>query len=149
MPTNIFDHEQMLAFSLEAIASFAAGHTTETFYGFSVDATMLCLNSEEAFQETLAEYQAKWPGHYTDPKKILELKNNQGDWKYQGFADLGDHGFDHEAYDWHYDSPEEEQTATAYAVAMDQLVAALVERDAFAALRRTDDFFVNRVEHNY
>jgi hypothetical protein len=45
-----FDHEKMLAFALSAIRKFADEHAAETFYGFSIDASLLCLNSEEALR---------------------------------------------------------------------------------------------------
>ncbi len=145
-----FDHGRMLAFSVKAIRAFADAHRTETFYGFSIDASLLCLNSTEAFAKTLAGYRAKTAGRYLLPEDVEDLRLNTGDWDYQGFVCLMDSGgFDYELYQSHYDSHELEQKASDYAKAMDQLLAALVEERAFDGLKRSPDFFANRVEHNY
>ena len=140
----------MLQFSITAIQDFAANHQEEVFYGFSIDATMLCLNSEQKFSESLAHYQSEDLEYYSDAEEIQNLRINTGDWKYQGFADIEDSGgFDSEAYDEHYQASDEAQKYTPYGLAMDNLIAELSTRDAFLPLRRTSDFFVNRVEHNY
>lgn len=150
MDQTSFDHERMLAFALQAIADFARAHGDETFYGFSIDAALLCLNSEQQFATALSGYRERWPDHYQTEEDILGLKLNTGDWAYQGFAELGENeGFDQQAYEDHYYAEDEEQKTTAYGLAMDRLVAALVERDAFACLKRSPDFFANRVEHAY
>lgn len=50
----IFDH------CCAAIEKFAREHRSETFYGFAIDASLLCLNSEEKFIETLEQYRREW-----------------------------------------------------------------------------------------
>lgn len=78
------------------------------------------------------------------------LRLNTGDWDYQGFADLTDSGgFHHPAYDQHYDANADEQPGTSYALAMDRLVDELRASGVFERLRRSADFFANRVEHDY
>lgn len=150
MEHTSFDHERMLDFALHAIADFASAHADETFYGFSIDAALLCLNSEEQFVKSLAGYRERWPDYYQSEQDVRSLKLNTGDWAYQGFAELGEEtGFDQQAYEDHYYAEYEEQKSTPYGLAMDRLVAALVERKAFAGLKRTPDFFANRVEHSY
>ncbi|MFM8474184.1 MAG: hypothetical protein ACKOEO_00100 [Planctomycetaceae bacterium] len=57
LPVNF---ERLFEFCLRAIQAFAHDHQHETFYAFSIDAALLCLNSEEAFAKTLSYYQAKW-----------------------------------------------------------------------------------------
>jgi Domain of unknown function (DUF4303) len=142
-----FDHEKMLAYSLEEIKKFSRQHQNETFYGFSIDAMLLCLNSVEAFEKSLEECRSRYPQYYQTEKQLMDLKLNTGDWAYQGFAELGSRtGFDHKAYDYHYDNP---SNTTDYAIAMNKLIDALVANDAFSGLKKTNDFFVNRVEHNY
>ncbi|WP_373539796.1 hypothetical protein [Chamaesiphon sp.] len=150
MPLHNFDHARMLEFSISAIQEFAINHQEEVFYGFSIDASMLCMNSEEEFARSLASYQSEYPGDYSDAEEIQDLRINTGDWAYQGFVDLRDSGgFDDKAYDEHYASSDEVQKSTPYGLVMDKLVTDLITRDAFACLTRTPDFFVNRVEHGY
>jgi hypothetical protein len=150
MSSNNFDHDKMLQFSIAAIQEFAANHQEEVFYGFSIDASMLCMNSEQEFAKSLAHYQSKYPGDYSDVAEIQDLRINTGDWEYQGFVDLQDSGgFDDKAYDEHYNSSDEEQKSTPYGLAMDRLIADLIARDAFFCLTKMPDFFANRVEHGY
>ena len=145
-----FDHEKMLAFSIKSIEDFAQKHREETFYGFSIDACLLCLNSEQAFERTLAAYRSRHLENYSTAADIESLRLNTGDWDYQGFADLtGSGGFDHPAYDQHYDASADEQSGTRYALAMDRLVDGLRASGVFEQLQRTTDFFANRVEHDY
>lgn len=145
---GVFDHDQMLAFCRGAIADFAAVHGDETFYAFSIDASLLCLNSEETLVATYTEMEKR--GGPLGPREREEIRTNTGDWAYQGFADLTEeHGFDEDAYQVHYDAPDHAQRSTAYAMAMDRLVRALVEVDAFGCLRTSEDFVAHRVEHDY
>lgn len=148
-PSNRFRHAKMKAYALKAIADFAETHRDETFYGFSIDATMLCLNSDEAFQRTIAEYRARGIC-LSSTQELEELRLNTGDWEYQGFGDLlQSDGFDQKAYEYHYALTAERQKSSPYAKAMDRLIEDLIEADAFRALRRTSSFFVTRVEHGY
>ena len=48
-----FDVDQLTAFCRDVIEHFAAEHLDETFHAFAIDASMLCLNSEEIAKETL------------------------------------------------------------------------------------------------
>jgi hypothetical protein len=149
MSSNNFDHDKMLQFSIAAIQEFAASHQEEVFYGFSIDASYLCINSEQQFARTLASYQAQNPERYSQPNIIQNLRLNTGDWPYK-LAELEDSGgFDDKAYDEHYNSSDKEQKSTPYGLAMDRLVADLIARDAFSCLTRMPDFFANRVEHKY
>ncbi len=87
---------------------------------------------------------------YRELENIASLRNNTGDWAYHGFAHMdGAVGFDDEAYSLHYDLSDEEQSVSAYAKAMDEIVARLIAAGAFDPLRRTPDFYATRVEHTY
>jgi hypothetical protein len=145
---------RLAKFAREKIQTFAVQHTDETFYGFSIDASLLCLNSVEAFAATLTEYQAKFPGSYQTAEQIDELRRETGDWAYQGFSEFTDEvGFDEYAYSEHYDlglaGDTDDLLTSAYGRAMDSVLDMLMRDNAFACLKRTDDFFVSRVEHNY
>ena len=85
---------------------------------------------------------------YRTPDGIEELRMNTGDWAYQGFADLND-GFDDDAYSQHYDLPAWRKKLSAYGRAMNRLLKRLQKSGAFDYLRRTPDFSVRRVEHDY
>ncbi|WP_442511308.1 hypothetical protein SH528x_002980 [Novipirellula sp. SH528] len=91
---------------------------------------------------------------YYSEAGIIELRDNTGDWAYQGFADLDrECGFDHELYNAHYHAAMEagdgHAPQTDYAIAINELVARLQRSDAFDKLKRTDDFAVTWVDHTY
>lgn len=144
-----FNINELTQFAICEIKKFSELHPDETFYGFSIDADLLCLNSLEEFEKTLKKYQESYGGYETEDK-IKDLKLNTGDWKYQGFAKFDDSvGFNWESYLDHYHLDDEEQYDTDYAKAMDEIVKRLIKSDAFDKLKKTDNFFINRVEHNY
>jgi hypothetical protein len=149
-----FDVERLAAISVRAIAGFAASHQQETFYAFAIDANLLCLNSVEAFESCLQHYRKKYPAHYQDEEDVQSLKYNTGDWAYQGFATLWDEdGFNSLLYSEHYDAgameDHEAMRTSAYAAAMDRLLAILREQNPFHLLKTTEDFQIRRVEHTY
>jgi len=87
---------------------------------------------------------------YCDPEEIRMLRENTGDWAYQGFADMrGSDGFDYDAYSEHYDMSDEEQKTSAYGTAMDKLIEHLRMSNAFECLNTAPTFYARRVEHNY
>lgn len=55
-----FDLNRLIDASISAITEFAKKHSQETFYAFALDANMLCLNSLECSEKSLAEYRDKW-----------------------------------------------------------------------------------------
>jgi hypothetical protein len=205
-----FDIDKMTSFSISAIRAFSERHQSETFYAFAIDASMLCLNSEECAAATLTKYRDKWIqstrelqsiNHMTEadkkeskfvldlaakykglnlsdaeaclavinrsrarrreegctyftPQGVLTLRENTGDWEYQGFARLDEkHGFDHLLYSEHYDAAAESDDGHApdsdYAKAMTSLVSALIAADAFSCLKRSSDFKISWVDHDY
>lgn len=91
---------------------------------------------------------------YHKKEGITDLRDNTGDWAYQGFAVMEDeNGFDDDLYDDHYhaamDSDDGHAPHTEYAIAMTQLVHRLRCSDAFTVLKRADDFVVTWVDHSY
>jgi hypothetical protein len=142
-----FDLDRLEAFALAAIERFAAEHGDELFDGFAIDAALLCLSLASDTEAARAYLASK--GEATE-QAIATMRRETGDWAYQGFAEMGaEHGFDREAYQDHYNLDDAAQKTSAYGLAMDALLARLIARDAFASLRRTDDFLVIRVEHAY
>ncbi|MEM7661414.1 MAG: DUF4303 domain-containing protein [Pseudomonadota bacterium] len=149
-----FNVDELTDFCVSRIQEFSKSHGGETFYAFAIDASLLCLNSLERFQESLTEYQSRSPEYYTDGPSIEYIKSNTGDWAYQGFASM--HrltGWDEALYQKHYDyamgATDEEAAKTSYGRAMAQVIRNLKEQDAFASLRRTVDFYAKQVEHSY
>ncbi|MCF6296579.1 MAG: DUF4303 domain-containing protein [Flavobacteriaceae bacterium] len=144
-----FDTEKLTEFAVKKISEFAKEHPNEIFYGFSIDANLLCLNSEEEFQKSLKYYRKKFGGYDTD-ELIADLKENTGDWEYQGFVEFDKNsGFDMEEYNEHYHEDEDFQLTSDYAKSMDKVVENLKESGVFDLLRKTNDFYANRIEHNY
>lgn len=149
----MFDIEKLTDAAIRAISDFAAAHPLEVFYAFAVDADMLCFNSVERLEETVAHYRTKYPGHYSTDLEVQKLKDNTGDWSYQGFFRLRpEHGFDDALYDDYYNQYEsgiEPTTENDYALAMTRLLENLQAADAFATLRRTEGFVVTLAGHEY
>jgi len=78
------------------------------------------------------------------------LRENTGDWSYQGFARMtASAGFDPRAYSKHYNMDDDEQPFSAYAKAMDDLVKRLQKAGAFRCLKVSPKFRAMRVEHDY
>ena len=144
-----FDTIKLINHIKKEILTFSKVHQNETFYGFAIDANLLCLNSVEKFEETLCKYRDKWGG-YATMDEIEGLKNNTGDWNYQGFAELSDNdGFDMNSYLEHYHADDDEQINSVYAKTMDNIIEHLKQSDIFNSLNVTADFYICRVEHNY
>jgi hypothetical protein len=154
-----FDIEKMFIDSKKAIEEFAKEHSNETFYAFSIDASLLCLNSVERFEENLAVYQEKYPESYSKSEDIEDLKSNTGDWEYQGFFSL-EEGFDDNLYSEHYHLPMEQgiyegedfeimMQSTAYHQAMKALMQKILDSNVFDLLNKTSDFRAFLSEHNY
>ncbi|WP_017850884.1 DUF4303 domain-containing protein [Leptospira interrogans serovar Szwajizak] len=154
-----FDIDVLTNFAIQKIKSFAKDHVDETFYGFAIDASYIQMNSIEAFEKTLEEYQSKWPNDYNTPEKIQTLKNNVGDWKYT-LADFietcneNEDGFiegpfDEELYDKHYNASDLEQKDSEYAKAMSLILNHLMEQNIFQSLKTSPDFNCLKAEHNY
>ena len=201
-----FDIDKLFKFCTEEINNFGEKHQNESFYGFAIDASLLCLNSEEEFSVSLKRYQDEWDydnrsiltwdelterdiwlsessirvdGEYLGSKpedrnahliiinqdraeerakgnpyrkndEILSLRENTGDWQYQGFVKMTESvGFDEDAYDLHYNLSDDEQKTSAYGKAMDELLRRLTKANVFAFLRLSPSFYAIRVEHSY
>jgi hypothetical protein len=201
-----FDIDGLFNFCIREINAFANNHQNELFYAFTIDAYLLCLNSEEAFEESLQQYRDEWEcdnraiatwddltkndlwlsesllesrarligldlkdkdaclavinqdrneeredgNPYFRDDEIISLRENTGNWKYQGFVEMTDSvGFDRDAYDVHYSLSDEEQKTSSYGKAMDEILRRLIEADAFACLKISSKFYANRVEHDY
>ncbi|PJZ53099.1 DUF4303 domain-containing protein [Leptospira adleri] len=156
----MFDVPKLAEFALSEIEKFSKKQTEETFYSFAIDASLLCLNSLESFKSYLKEYSAKYPKQYDTDEKIEKSKYNPGDWAYQGFASFrnlnleDEEGFrngpfDDDLYDEHYEADDETQKNAAYAKAMNEILEILKSKDAFRHLKKTSDFRIMRVEHDY
>lgn len=148
-PENKFDTKKLTKFAIDEITKFAKEHQEETFYGFSIDGQLLCLNSEEQFEKKLAFYQEELE-NFNTKEQIAGLKKNPGDWQYQGFAEFEDkNGFDNKMYLKHSEGEKEYQLTSDYAQSMDKVVANLIESNVFDLLKKSHNFYANRVELNY
>jgi hypothetical protein len=126
-----FDLNMLATSAVEQIASFAVSHRDETFYAFAIDRTLLCLNSEEAFQEEVQRLERRYP----DGREIAEQQRmNTGDWAYQGFGALEGQGR------FPFGDTSSPDFLAAHKAAMELVLAELDRRDAFNCLRRSPDF---------
>ncbi len=87
---------------------------------------------------------------FRNPTEITELRENTGDWAYEGFADMvKSGGFAEEAYEKHWYLSDEEQRTSEYGLAMDALLEQLHKSGGFTCLKTVAAFHATRVEHNY
>ena len=160
----MFDIYKMADYAQIEIAKFALLHPNEHFYGFAIYKYLLCLNSEEEFQEELMSLRKSNPDMCETENQVNELKKyGSGYWAYQGFDDDAkkfaefseSNGFDEECYHRYYDenlnrisnllpnsalSLALEDSSDDYEKAMRNVLTLLIDRNAFSPLNRTDDF---------
>ncbi|MBC6297877.1 DUF4303 domain-containing protein [Listeria sp. FSL L7-1517] len=86
------DIQNIVYFATKGVETFLKENPTLTFYAFAFDCNVeaaeinLCLNTEEAFAETLGAYQSgEYANQYQTVEQIQDVKYNTGDWKYQCF----------------------------------------------------------------
>jgi hypothetical protein len=110
-------------------------------------------SDQKACLAVINEYRARERARgnqYRTAAGIKTIRQSTGAWAYQGFATMTDSvGFDDAAYQEHYGLSDEEQTTSAYGIAMDRLVQRLRESGVFECLRKAPDFYATRVEHIY
>ncbi|QCE43394.1 ankyrin repeat domain-containing protein [Psychroserpens sp. NJDZ02] len=138
-----FDITILVNHAIKAIAEFAKTHQDDVFYVFAIDGALLCLNSEKALKNTLKEYE-----NIPSEERLINLKFNTGDFKYQGFSSFNK-GFIKHYYDAHYNLSSNKQKDSTYAVAMDAVLQELQNKEAFKPLKLSKDFKIMRVEHTY
>ena len=107
----------------------------------------------EVINKRRTRQRAKGCEYHTE-EGIRILRDNTGDWAYQGFANLDDgNGFDSQLYNEHYyeamDSEDGHAPTTTYAIATSSLIERLKHSDVFRGLKLANDFAVFWVEHSY
>lgn len=120
----------------------------EKYDNLDINDKVSCLR---VINESRQRYRMKDPiNPYRTEEKIADLKENTGDWAYQGFAELDDaNGFDYDAYSIHYDLDDNAQKNSEYSLAMNELVRRLNSSGIFDRFTLTEDFYATKVEHNY
>jgi hypothetical protein len=105
-----------------------------------------CLAAINAYRTRIREEGSP----YRNPERIRKLRENTGDWAYEGFADMTElAGFDEDAYEKHWYMSDEEQKTSEYGLAMDALLQRLRTSGIFDCLKTVPGFHATRVEHNY
>ena len=138
---NGIDVDLLTKVSINAIDGFYQEHHDETFYAMAIDANMLCLNSEEEFKKTLEQYRSKYPDYYHNANSINELKQNTGDWAYQGFYYLSvDEGFSNDEYRKYRDMDGMDRMDSPYYKAMRRLIENITTSNSFYRLKKTETF---------
>lgn len=86
---------ELLEFTKTAVSKFLLQHEGLTFYAFAFDCNAeytevnLSLNTEDAFKQTLRDYQTgEYAKYYQDEGGIRDLKYSVGDWKYLCFETI-------------------------------------------------------------
>ncbi len=86
---------QIIDFATQGVERFLKENPDLTFYAFAFDCNAeyaevnLCLNTEQAFADTLKDYQeGEFSENYQSQEEIRDLKYNTGDWNYSCFESL-------------------------------------------------------------
>jgi hypothetical protein len=74
-----FHIDRLFNFSIREIENFAETHQNELFYGFAIDASLLCLNSEQAAITTLLKYRDEWERDYRPISRWEDLTSRDID----------------------------------------------------------------------
>ena len=144
--TQGFDIEKLETYATHEIRRFARDYEDEMFYAFAISDGLLCLNSFSEFEKTLAKYQQMLPEYKNEAEKDI-IKQNVGDWRYKGFANLQEQaGFDYELWDEFYKKgffgiPKKELEEMQYYKAMQELLQHLLNNRIFENnFHLTEDF---------
>lgn len=86
---------EVLAFAELRVGHFLEFYPGKAYYAFAFDCNAeygevnLCFNTEDDFQDTLADYRSgAYADAYRTKEAVIELKFNTGDWEYQSIDTL-------------------------------------------------------------
>lgn len=106
---------------------------------------LLSLNTEEEFQETLADYQVEYPQTYNKESEILELKYNTGDWENMDIS--GFYVMTEEEMIERYGDDLEEQIQEMEQFCKEVLTE-FCQTDIFKKIPKTENFIAYCIDHD-
>ena len=103
------------------------------------------MNTEEAFQKTLLEYQEGGESCRTDASAVANLRYNPGDWMYTDIAEA--ELFDEDELTSRYQDNMEKQCADMLHLC-EEILADFRKTDGFRKIPKTADFVSYCIDHD-
>ena len=134
-----------------AVEEFLRAHPRERFYALAFDCNteyaefLVGMNTEEAFQKTLLEYQEGGASCRTDASAVANLRYNPGDWTYTEIAEA--ELFDEDELTDRYQDNMEKQCADMLHLC-EEILADFRKTDAFRKIPKTADFVSYCIDHD-
>lgn len=143
--------ENFVAQISAAVEEFLRAHPRERFYALAFDCNtayaefLVGMNTEEAFQKTLMEYQEGSASDRTDASAIENLRYNPGDWTYTEITEA--ELFDEDELTSRYQDNMEKQCADMLHLC-EEILADFRKTDAFRKIPKTADFVSYCIDHD-
>lgn len=134
-----------------AMEEFLHVHPRQRFYALAFDCNtayaefLVGMNTEEAFQKTLMEYQEGSASDRTDASATEKLRYNPGDWTYTDIAEA--ELFDEDELTSRYQDNMEKQCADMLHLC-EEILADFRKTDAFRKIPKTADFVSYCIDHD-
>ena len=134
-----------------AMEEFLHVHPRERFYALAFDCNteyaefLVGMNTEEAFQKTLREYQEGGASDRTDASAAANLRYNPGDWMYTDIAEA--ELFKEEELIARYQDNMEKQCADMRRLC-EEILADFRQTDTFQNIPKTEDFVSYCIDHD-
>ena len=147
-PMNKADFVAQISAAME---EFLRAHPRERFYALAFDCNteyaefLVGMNTEEAFQKTLMEYQEGGESCRTDASAVANLRYNPGDWMYTDIAEA--ELFDEDELIARYQDNMEKQCADMRRLC-EEILADFRQTDTFQNIPKTADFVSYCIDHD-
>ena len=134
-----------------AVEEFLRAHPRERFYALAFDCNtayaefLVGMNTEEAFQKTLTEYQKSGASDRTDASAAEKLRYNPGDWTYTEITEF--ELFDEDELTSRYQYNMEKQCADMRRLC-EEILANFRQTDTFQNIPKTEDFVSYCIDHD-
>ena len=150
--------KKLLGYTKQAVTDFLTGLDPEDedeagpFYAFAYDCNavygcvLLCMNNEQSFKRTLSNYQkSRFGAKYQSEEGIRGLRYNTGDWKYQGFDEIGLLEYEEmgEAFDKDFNQGRRQFMEMATEALLD-----FMETDEYKAIPKIENFLAFCIDHD-
>ncbi len=155
---NLAIKQTLLAFTVDKVEQFLRENPELIFYAFAYDCNAeyaevnLCFNTQQDFENSLIESQAKYPCDYLLDSQITDFKYNIGNWAFQCFesiqlltenqlTDLFDSLPEDNYQSWH-------RVVAELMQLFDECLLEFLKSDSFKKIPKTQDFIAFSIDHD-
>lgn len=130
---------------------FLNEHPQMEFYALAFDCNteyaefLVCMNTEDDFEQTLRDYQEDDKRYCTDAASIRDLRYNPGDWEHTDISEI--ELFSEDELAAQYQDDIERQCAELLQLC-DEILAAFRETGVFKRIPKTADFISFCIDHD-